>query len=120
MQYRALTVIAHHQFTCQDGAILQKCPPALLKQFLKDKLVVAEGAPDEPMEGFEEAFSDILSAMTREQLLAYMKHNDLGPLIAPRKSWTDEQIRMAIRDVADLGELKVPVELDLEQAGETD
>lgn len=100
MPYKAKTVIAHHQFNCLEGKDLVACPTNLLRQFVKDGLAEFYGDPDEPEEGFAEAFQDLLTDMDRTELKAFMKLNELQKIIPVAKSWTDEQIRQQIREVA--------------------
>lgn len=110
MPYKAKTVIAHHQYNCLEGKDLVGCPANLLRQFVKDGLAEFYGNPDEPEEGFAEAFQDILTEMNRDELKRFMKINGLASIIPVAKSWTDEMIRQAIREVvgADMGKMKVP------------
>ena len=86
-----------------DGQILGRCPPALLKQFVRDGIVQMVGEPDEPIAGFEHTVSDALTDLSRTELLQMIRKNSWP--IQPMKSWSDEQIRTTIREVADLGDL---------------
>lgn len=108
MPYVAKTLIAHYQYTCQEGKPCNNCPPRLLAQFIKDGLVTFVGVPDEPIPGFEDV-DDPLSSLTRPELLQVVKSNQLTNFFTPMKSWSDEQIRTAIREVTpSLGKLTMP------------
>lgn len=102
-------MIAHYQYTCQEGKPLLGCPPKLLQQFIRDGLTEFKGEPDEAIPGFEDTTSDCLGPLSRQQLLIIIRDNELKKFFTPMKSWSDEQIRTAIREVvADLEELKMP------------
>jgi len=108
MPYKAKVHIAHNTFTCEQGKKVSNCPPSLLRQFIKDGIVEMDGDPDEPEEGFEGAFEDSLSNFDRQELFAIIRANGLKNSIPVAKSWSDEQIRTAIREVADVSKLKLP------------
>lgn len=102
--YVAKTMICHPDCPpYQPGQVVGICPPKLLRQFLKDGIVQQDGDPDEPLPGFEDATQDQFTGLTRLQLLQVIKQNKWP--IQVMKSWNDEQIRTAIRAVADTGEL---------------
>lgn len=111
--YRAKTLIAHEKYNCAMGANVSGLPPMLLKQFLRDGIVEQVGAPDEAMPGFEDAFQDILTPMSRDELKAVMSENGIGKILKIYQSWTDEQIREAIRSVTpDVNALVIPSTLE--------
>lgn len=96
--YRAKTLIVHSSgYVCHEGKSLEKCPPALLKQLIKDGLVdiVDGGAPEEMLV----KDNDALSRLNRTELINVLKLNNLIQIVGARQSWTDEQIRQGIRNV---------------------
>lgn len=107
--YRAKTLIAHPLYSAPMGATITGMKPALVKQFLADGIIEQIGAPDEAMPGFEDAFEDVLTPMSRDELKATMKVNNLHTVIKIYNSWSDEQIREAIRSVTeDMATLLMP------------
>lgn len=84
-------------------------PRDKLKKWLETGVIVMDEDGPDVEELLEEV--DVLTAMTRKELLAVIVSN--RPLLAtvrPRSSWSEDAIRQAIRDLApDLSVLSVPV-----------
>ena len=108
MPYVAKHLLCGPTFICQQGSTLVGCPPALLKQFIKDGVVDLVGEPETVMEGLSDMFTDVLTTMTRAELIEVYKLNDLKNIFKPLNTWTDEQFRAMIRSVTEPDTIKIP------------
>lgn len=123
MPYVARHLICHPLYTCAQGKTVIGCPPLLLAQLIKDKIVVLEagvdGEDDIPQQLIED--QDNLSTFTQKELVAIIKLNQLQGICRPMSNWTLDQIRQCIRDaVGNVTTLKFPGENPLIPEGNLD
>lgn len=82
-------------------------PREILRTWMEKGVIVTDEAGPDVEEILDEM--DALTPMDRKQLLTLISTNksQLGT-IKPRQSWTDDVIRQAIRDVAEVSTLTLP------------
>ena len=83
-----------------------KIPPTVLKSWLEKGVIIMDESGPDTNEILEE---DVLSHLSRKELLQTIVANAFQSQIVVKTSWTDEAIRQAIRDISpDLSLLKLP------------
>jgi hypothetical protein len=83
-------------------------PREVLRNWMEQNVIVTDESGPDVEEIMDE--TDALTVMDRKQLISLISANKvLLGTIKPRTSWSEDVIRQAIRDIADLSALTFPV-----------